>query len=80
MNSESESELVYLTNVQIHLCQHHNYIYKDNSHSGSLVIYIRFFFMVIYIIFLTKLQIREFALSFSEVWHVGMTFKISRVF
>ena len=24
--SESESDLVYLTNVQIHLCQHHIYV------------------------------------------------------
>ena len=57
-----ESELVYLTNVQIHFCQHHINDNKTNSQFPLRVIcdYTLIFFKVTYIFF-TNVQIREFA-------------------
>ena len=65
------TDLVYLTNLQIHVCQYHSYVNKDKSHSGSSVININLLQCYIYMctgicflkffFFITNVQIRELA-------------------
>ena len=52
------SESVYLTNVRIHLCQHHVYVYKTIPIQGPRLFYALIFFKVIYMfVFFTNKRV-----------------------
>ena len=69
--AESESELVYLANVQKHLCQIQIYVNKKQRTVETIPIQGTLLFIYIssglYIYFFTDVRISDFALSLSGV-------------